>query len=221
MRTLKDEGMDNFYFTDDDWKLLDKNRIEITYSKGETIIKQETFATHVLFIKSGLAKVMVEAENRRRLAVEVVASESYIGLPFLHTDHFLFTVEAIKETTLYQFRREAFSQVINNNTEAKHQLINRHSQDYIQLLHKLEINSTRNNHGKLAHVLYSLCSENYQEEDIFSYLTRKDLAELASISKESTNKILKELQHDCIIRISQEGIKVVKPELLKRLSMIG
>jgi CRP-like cAMP-binding protein len=52
-------------------------------------------------------------------------------------------------------------------------------------------------------------------------LTRKDLAELASISKESTNKILKELQHDGIINISDGTIKITEPGLLQRLSLIG
>lgn len=213
--------MYHFYFTEEDLEWLKQNRSEVTYSKGETIIKQGTFATHVLFLKAGLAKIIIEAENKKRLAVEVVPPGSFIGLPFLHTEYFRFTVESMKKATMHQIRRRAFRKVLENNVEARQNLLYHYSDYYTGLLYKLEINSTRNNHGKLAHILYALSDETYTKEDIFCHLTRKDLAELASISKESTNKILKELKHDCIIDVTQEGIDVVQPELLKRLSMIG
>jgi CRP/FNR family transcriptional regulator len=213
--------MHNFSFSKNDLQLLHKNSNEISYSKGETIIKQGTFATHLLFLRMGLVKIVLEAENNKRLGVQIIPPGNYIGLTFLESDCFHFTVESIKESKLYQLKKEALYGIIESNYSVYHQLMNVYKNSYQQLLHKLEINSTRNNHGKLAHVLYTLSESSFIEEDIFRYLSRKDLAELASISKESTNRILKEFQHDRLIAINQERIEIKKPELLRRLSLIG
>jgi CRP/FNR family transcriptional regulator len=213
--------MHGFNFTEEDEKLLNQNMSEVYYSMGENIIKQGSLATHVLFLTSGLAKIYVQAENKRRMAVDVVLPQTFIGLPFIQTKFFQYSLEALSDVVFYQYRMSAFIEVIKRNSLSKENLMACYRAYYTQLLYKLEINSTRNNHGKLAHTLYSLYNRSYLEPELFCYLTRKDLAELASISKESTNKILKELQHDGIINISDGTIKITEPGLLQRLSLIG
>ena len=214
-------GMHNCSLTEQEMKWLYQQSLKVTYSKGETIIKQGTFATHVLLLESGLTKIVIESENKKRMAVEVVTPSSFIGLPFLHPEYFRFTVEAMKETILRQIRRDVYSEMMLTRETTGQRFMDGYGEYYSQLLHKLEINSTRNNHGKLAHVLITLYEDTYYEEEIFRHLTRRDLSELAAISRESTNKILKELRHDRIIDITREGIELKQPDLLRRLSMIG
>jgi CRP/FNR family transcriptional regulator len=229
--TDQKDGKPNQWFCEDCNLNLDLTREEqeficaharqVSYGEGETIMKQGTFATHVILVKRGLVKVLMEASNKKRVGVEILTSGSLLGLPFLQTEQFYAGAEALSETDTFQIKKEAMNQVIGSNGQVKDALIQWYSRHVVRLHQKLEINSSRNSHGKLASVLYSLCQEKYEKEDVFKYITRKDLAELSSISKESTNKILREFEHDRLIRVSGPAIEVLRPELLQRLSFIG
>ena len=43
--------------------LISKNEVIVKYKKGEAICKQGTFASHIMVMKKGLAKVFIEGEN--------------------------------------------------------------------------------------------------------------------------------------------------------------
>ncbi len=207
--------------TPEEKQQVEDNSNEVVYSAGETIIKQGTFASHIFVLKTGLAKVVREGENNKRLAYSLLAPPAFFGFSALQAEYFYFGVEAMKDASICQIRKEMINGIIDHNPKA-----NRYYRDWCgrqnrELFTKLEITSTRNNHGKLASTLYSLCGEKYEKEGVFEVITRRDLAELASISRESANKILKELENDRIIEINQRSIEIRKPELLRRLSLIG
>jgi len=205
----------------DEMELLSQNSKEVVFSQGETVIKQSTFAEHVFYLEKGLVKIILESEYRKRFACGLLSSGSFFGLSFLHSEHFHFGAETLKESTICQIRKDAFRQVIEDNGRANRFMLEWYGQQYQYLFRKLEVNSTRNSHGKLATTLYGLCDEVYRREKVFEFLNRGDLAELSGISRESTNKILREFENDRLIDISTTGIEVKKPGLLKRLSMIG
>ena len=79
--------------------------------------------------------------------------------------------------------------------------------DFNYLYKKISVISTRNSHGMLASVLLQLTNGNYKS-DILNSISRKELAELASISVESSNKILLQLKHDRIIDINKNIITI-------------
>ena len=59
---------------------------EMTYKKGETIFKQGTIVPHVAFIKSGMVKVVLEADNRKQpLCIE---KSGFVGLESMYNDKF-------------------------------------------------------------------------------------------------------------------------------------
>lgn len=205
----------------EDMEFLSQNSKQVEYAPGETVIKQGTFAAHVFYLKKGLVKVILESSNSKRVALKLLASGSFFGLPFLHTEYFHFGAETLKGSVICQIRKEPFLRLIERNLEANRFMLDWYSRQYQDLFNRLEVSSTRNNHGKLAALLYALCDDIYTREQAFDFLTRRDLAELAFISKESTNKILKEFENDRIIAITPQGIQVIKPDLLRRLSMIG
>ncbi len=76
-------------------------------------------------------------------------------------------------------------------------------------------------HGRLADTLIYLYNQNLQEEKIFSYLSRKDIAEFAGLSTESTVRLLTEFKNDSIIDIIGKETKLLNPDLLKEISRQG
>lgn len=43
--------------TDEEILFVDKNSVEVEYKRGEIICKQGAFASHIMIIKEGLAKI--------------------------------------------------------------------------------------------------------------------------------------------------------------------
>ncbi len=75
--------------------------------------------------------------------------------------------------------------------------------------------------GKLASSLLYLSSEGFLREEIFSYLSRQDIAEFASISVESVIKFLKEFEKEGILKLSGKEISIVDPQRLSGISKTG
>jgi len=75
--------------------------------------------------------------------------------------------------------------------------------------------------GKLANTLLYLNRDEFKEVDIFSYISRKDLAELSGMSMESVVRILSEFRDEKIIEIKGKKIEIMDLERLKIINQRG
>ena len=75
--------------------------------------------------------------------------------------------------------------------------------------------------GKLANSLLYLNREEFRAADIFSYITRKDLAELSGMSMESVVRILSEFTNEKIIVLKGKKIEIKNLERLKVINQKG
>jgi CRP/FNR family transcriptional regulator len=75
--------------------------------------------------------------------------------------------------------------------------------------------------GRLADALLYLCDPKFEEHQLFDYIQRKDLADFACISKESTIKLLMELSESGLIRLSGRSIEILDRNELVQLSNKG
>ena len=76
-------------------------------------------------------------------------------------------------------------------------------------------------HGRLSDVLLYLDTMKYNNESIFGYLSRKEIADFAGLSTESTVKLLKGFEQDGLIRLIDKDIEVLKREKLIEISKRG
>ena len=75
--------------------------------------------------------------------------------------------------------------------------------------------------GKLATALLYLTSETLRGEEVFSYLTRQDIADFASISVESVIKFLKEFEKEAILSLTGKDIVITDSQRLTEISTTG
>ena len=66
-----------------------------------------------------------------------------------------------------------------------------------------------------------LSEEIYNSYDFELDLTRKELAELSSMSMENAVRILSEFRKDSILSVEGKRIKILELDILKKLSDIG
>jgi CRP-like cAMP-binding protein len=81
------------YLTKDETNLLNSNKKDVFFKKGETIAKQGSFASHVIFLKEGLVKVYLEGPQKD-LILKIVPDNHFVSLSsvFDGNDSFIYSV---------------------------------------------------------------------------------------------------------------------------------
>lgn len=208
--------------TEPQLELLNKTKREIVYKKGETIVKQGSYVSHVAFIKNGLLKLQVEGINGKNLIVKLISSGEFMGFPALdNIDSYPFTIVTLSEAILCLIKKETILNVLQENTALNRKIIAWYGNDYRLLYRKLTMMGTKNIHGRLAETLLYLCQDKFTEQNVFQHITRREVAEFMGASVESMLKIMNELKADNIIKTTGKKIEIKDYEMLKRLSKIG
>lgn len=210
------------YIREEDIPSLNEGKAELEYQANDIIIKQGSHVSQILFVKKGLVKTVIEEKNKRNTILKFVTPGNFIALPVLGKQKkYPISVISLSDSVLCLISKEEVLQLISKNPNLSDILIDWYSLDYMYLYSKISNLSTRNSHGKIATALVYLSSKEFEGSNVFDLVSRKDIADLASVSLESANKILQELKSERIIEIENRSIKVIKPKLLETLSKIG
>src|SRR5512133_291900 len=117
---------------------------KIQYKKGETILKQGTFAYHLLFLRSGLVKLVLESPNKRETIFQLTSSGSFIWMSTLYIDDFVpFTVVALTDCEVCLIKREIFRKQLLRNKKATEFVLSCYSTESLYLLKRISVQSTR------------------------------------------------------------------------------
>lgn len=198
------------------------NRAGLDFQSGDTIIKQGAFVSDVYYLREGAIKKCIEEKKGRSTLVQVLQAGSFFALPFHRaTDRYPYSVVALSNVHVCQIRQGAFLSVVDTSKEFCHAIFNSYSDESHYLSRRISSLSSRNNHGRIALALLYLSESFCNGNRLFEALSRKDIADLASVSLESVNKILVELKHERIIDFDSKGIQILKPDLVRTLSEVG
>lgn len=202
-------------------KLVDNKRLEVDYKKGETICKQGSFASHIMYLKSGLLKLYLEGKDKN-LILAIVPHGHLIGIPSLFGDNiFHYSAVAYEDSTVCLIEMETFRKFTRENASFSAELIHLMNQATIQTYDRFFSLSQKNIPGRFADLLLYLSDRIYKKGSFKLPLIRKDLAELSSMSIESLSRVIKEFNDDGIITLSGKQLKIVDRPKLENISRNG
>lgn len=201
---------------------LSENTREITFNKGETIYKQNTFCPHIVFIHEGLVKLIIEGTSGKNLIVRLYASQEYLGLlqPFRKNES-RYTAIALKSTKVCMIEVNFFNGLLFKLLQSNERLRGFYSEEIEIINQRLATLGTKSNHGRFADALLYLSEKKLSDESVYSYVSRKDIAELSGISVESMIRLLNEFKSDKIINVKGKHIEINKLDLVNLLSRAG
>ena len=208
--------------TDEEAEFLMQNKREITFKAGETIYKQGTESKYLIFLLSGMAKVMVEGDNGKNFILQLVKPFEFIDFPAIFEDDMLYrTSIAIVESEACLIDIAAFKHIVLSNKNnipkiIKHfnQLQHRFSGRVINVIYK-------NMEARIAEAILYLVNEVYYSRVFQLTISRMELAELAGLSKESTSRILSQFKEQEVLNIKGKHIEVLDKKYLEQLLRIG
>ncbi len=210
----------NMGLSDKEINLFVKN--SISFKKGESVFKHGSFATYVLILTKGSMKAVVEDMNDRRFAFKIYTPYDIIGLSSLFgKGSFSYSVVSLQNCEGYLVQKETIMKLLEDNTRFSYRILSWYNNN-IQFLHsRLNTLANKQSLGRLASSLLYLSNDIFKNSQIDKTITRKNIAELSGISMENAVRILSELKNDGVIKISNYGIEIIKPEILKTFSFAG
>jgi CRP/FNR family transcriptional regulator len=210
------------YLTDNELEIIASKKTRVTYLKGETIFKQGAFAPYVLFVIDGLVKIFLQTGGQKQLNLRIARQGDFMAFSSIFGENvYSYSAMALKDTSVCMIDKEALKQLLLSNPEFALRITSRNYQNesrYIDLLHNISYRQMR---GKLASALLYLSSAEFSADDVFSCLTRQDIADFASITVESTVKFLKEFEREGLLKVDGRNIEVVDEKRLRNVEKNG
>lgn len=198
------------------------NKRVILFNKGETIYKQQTFVSNIIFIREGLVKLILEGTSGKNLIVKVFKKHDYIGFPFLLGENYShYTAIALKETEVCMIEKDFLKNLMETNHTVSNTVAKNYANEFDYLFDKLNELGTKNLHGRLAKTILYLSGQEFENENIYNYLTRKDIAELSGMSVESMVRLFNEFKNDKLIEIKNKQIIINDRLMMEKLVQSG
>jgi CRP/FNR family transcriptional regulator len=205
----------------DELGLVDKNRLEVKYRKGELISKQGSFATHILFLKKGLVKVYLEGKSKNHI-LSILPKGNLIGLPSLFGEPVLhYSVIAYEDSEVCHIDINVFRKFIHENALFSAELIKLMNETTISNYDRFLSITQKNMPGRFADALLYFSNQIYKSTSFSLSLSRKDLAEFSSMSVESLSRTIKDFNDNNLISVKGKSIKILDKSRLTEISLHG
>jgi CRP/FNR family transcriptional regulator len=203
-------------------EFINQNKEQLTYQEGETICKQGAFANYVMYVAKGLAKTYLETVDEKKINLRIIKNSEFIGFSTLcGKKNYNYSAVALKKSTICLLDNNSFTRLLRRNGAFSIEIMRLYCKNEEHIYNKLKSIGYKYMLGRLADTLLYLCQEEFTQYDIFGYIHRKDIADFACISKESTIKLLMDLQKNKIIKLSGPRIEILDIKNLQELSQKG
>ena len=217
-------GGENIFncLTEEELKRLVIEKRHVHFKAGETIIKKNTSASHVVCIKSGLAKIIAEGEGDKRLILRLVTTRSILtggGIFINEIRHF--TVQAVTEVECCFIDSDKIYELVSKNNLFAIELLKLNNRQNIEMLNNLVGITQKYMPGRVADLLLHLKNQIFNCNPFDTFLSRHELADMTSMTMESFIRILKEFKLAGIIAVEGSNIHVLDEEALVVISRKG
>jgi len=206
-----------------DWELnmLGKNCVQVAFEKGETIFKQNALSSNIIYLQTGLVKLIIEGPQRKQI-LEIKKAPCYLGLPTTmgaKINHY--SAVALETTTACFIDINTFKQLLRMNTDFSYEIIIELCKNELDHFHRC-VNLVQSQiFGRLAANLLQFADEIYQSDEFDMPLSRSELADLICTSRETVSRSLNELAEEKIIELQGKHLRILNKDMLRKIREKG
>ena len=198
------------------------SKTQVLFRKDDNLTKQGAFASYVLFIIEGFAKQYLEGDGIKNYNLRIIKPGEFVGLSAVFSENtFNYSSVALTDCQVFLVEKEAIAKVAKQNGMFAFNIIKRYCEQNTNLLNTVRNLMYKQMNGRMADTLLYIDSLKNEKAEIFQLLSRKDLADFAGISTESTVKLLKMFEKEGLISLNEKDLKIVKYDLLREISRRG
>jgi CRP/FNR family transcriptional regulator len=203
-------------------EIINTDRYSVRFREGEVILKQGTQASNMISVVEGFTKIYIEGFNDRNLILDFVKPWQLVGMPgALASGKYSYTMVAKRETLVCFLSTEQFKKILDLNRDFSRMYLHICSSSYARSMERMVSLSQKQMHGRIADALIYLSEEIYESEVIGHEISRQDIADYTSMSKDSAIRILKEFERDDIVNLESKSMVVLDLPRLHSISVNG
>jgi len=203
-------------------EVVRESKTQVLFRKDDHLTKQGAFASYVLFIIDGFAKQYLEGDGTKNYNLRIVKPGEFLGLSSVFSENtFNYSTVAITDCQVFLVDKTAIAKVVKQNGMFGFNIIKRYCEQNTNLTNTVRNLMYKQMNGRMADTLLYINGLKNENKEIFQLLSRKDLADFAGISTESTVKLLKVFEKDGLIELNEKDIKVLKHDKLIEISRKG
>jgi CRP-like cAMP-binding protein len=201
-----------------DWlPLVDLNKKNIHYKRGETIFTEGEPVAGIYFLYKGRVKVHKHWGQEKELIVRFAMSGDIVGhRGFGSNTTYPVSATALEPTTICFIEMDFFLSTLKMNPDLAFKLMIFYARELQDAEHRMRNLVHMDMKGRIADSLLILKNQFGLDEDgnINIVISRQDLASFAGTSYESIFRIMNELVNDKVIEAKDKNIRIIsEPQL--------
>lgn len=202
-------------------QILGKNCVQATFEKGETIFKQNTLSSSIIYLKNGLVKLLVDGPQRTQI-LKIKKAPCYLGLPTTMGDKINhYSIIALEKSLACFVDRNAFKELLTISPNFSYEIVIELCKNELIQYNRFVKLMQNQIFGRLATNLLFFSNEIYEADEFDLPLNRNELADLICTSRESVSRLLSELAEEKIIEIKGKRLNILDKNRLEKISMKG
>jgi len=200
---------------------LTSNHLELKLKKGDSIIKQGTYSTNVIFLRTGLAKIHIAGPYNEQI-VKMVNAPSYLGLPTTFGSKInQYSVTAVSDAEVCFIDLEIFQSILDENKEFTRELIQVFCKNELESFRRCANRTQKLIRGNMADAILEFSDVIFKSDTFILPLSQAEFANLVDTSRESVSRVLAEFDKDGIIIISGKQVEILDKTRLILVSQNG
>lgn len=210
------------YFTDEERKKLEETSREVNYKAGELIFKEKSPSNLLVFLRSGMAKSYREGSDNASTIIRIIKPFEIIGLLASYNNSIhIFSLQALEDSVCCYYDMNLFKSLSSNNVKVLNFLSENICKRAMEYIDSFTSFATKHVNGRIAEALLYLSNQIYNCNPFTLNISRKDLADLTGMSKDTVVRVLKIFHNDKIIKVKEDQITILDFKKLEYISQKG
>ena len=203
-------------------EMLEKHSVRVKYKKGEVICKEGSFASNIMMMEEGLAKVFIE-NGPSTLIVKLIPDGNFIGMATISEENniYFYSASAYVDSVVRQIDLNFFRQLLEQNSAFAREIIDILSSNSLQIYGRFFCLTQKQAYGRLADIILCLAERVFKTNAFDLPLSRKDLADLSGMSSETVIRMLNKFIQEGLIEMDGKKFRILDYERLDQISQKG
>ena len=210
------------YVDPEDFELIRRTSTQLHFAKGETILRQDTKSSHLVYLHRGVVKFTFQAGQGKTSIMTVVGGSKLLGganLFFKETN--IFSIVAVEECDLCMIDSRALRNVMVKHGNLTLALLDRSVEMFQSSIFNFISLAQKQVNGRIADVLIYLWDYVYKNSEFEFTLTRKEIAEFAACSHENVITTMSKLNKEGVITLDGKRVVINDINKLHEISKRG
>ncbi|MCX6242125.1 MAG: Crp/Fnr family transcriptional regulator [Bacteroidetes bacterium] len=202
-------------------KLLGENCAEAVFKKGETIIKQDSLSSNIIYLKEGLVKTSMEW-NQKHQILNIIKAPAYLGIPTTLGDKInQYSASALLETRACFIDIGTFKMLIDRNGKFAYEIIMHLCQNELNQYRRCVARSQKHVNGLVADTILFFANDIFNKSSFSLPISRSEFGDLIGTTQETVSRVLNAFNEDGLIEMKGKAIEIKNHEMLSQISIKG